>query len=446
MKSSEAVSLHVVRGREGRMGVLLKRSMEMRSLLGRVRGFRPPPGIWGDVARALDDAIVGSIEVRPPESGACGGAWEVHASVGPGWGREVYELGYWLSPSGRLVADRETISGDAVRGWTRLHRRVEGEPLDDVRSPRNSDPNDDCLLWPTGEDGHVGDVNYNPEDTLPPEEGDAVNRVYQVTPRWDYDTMEEKGRELTRGMTPDDRRRWDSELSSAVGRFFEKHFASLFTLMREYVRSVLREHVESDLGIVKFPDMDGVSAIIVRRSALTPRSSDFNELLGAILATCYVHKPFHPCNGAWEVGGSSGDGKLAYDAAYWLSPSNQLIADRFSVSRSAARSWTRWNQKSPGQPLDDVRAPRNSDPNDDCELYVGEEGVTLGQQNTRAYDHVPPEAADALNRSHHKTPQFDWTSIERNSKDLFSGFKRDALSSAALEHFKEALNGTKNNY
>lgn len=128
----------------------------------------------------LNDAMIGMIVIAPPKN-PCNGAWEVRLTAGPGQGKIVYAMGYKMSPSGKLIADRKSLSRPAQNAWKQVVKKSSGEPLDDVSNPKNNDPNDDCNIWP-----HNSNINPNAKAFNPPGMGDksaadAVNRSYDDT-------------------------------------------------------------------------------------------------------------------------------------------------------------------------------------------------------------------------------------------------------------------------
>lgn len=97
------------------------------------------------LADVLQDAIIGYIEVGPPQW-PCQGAWEVRYAAGPGFGKLVYGIGYALSPNNRLVPDRKVVSNDAYKAWSKVAAGGKGMPLDNFADPQTSDKGDDCRL------------------------------------------------------------------------------------------------------------------------------------------------------------------------------------------------------------------------------------------------------------------------------------------------------------
>jgi hypothetical protein len=113
---------------------------------------------FSDVASAFSShgVVVGFIKIRQLDA-PCHGAWEVVNSWGPGRGKDVYGVGYAMSPSGRLVSSRSSVSraarGDRDRGgWAKASRSRMSFVLDDLYAePQDKltpdDPDDDCELY-----------------------------------------------------------------------------------------------------------------------------------------------------------------------------------------------------------------------------------------------------------------------------------------------------------
>ena len=152
------------------------------------------------LARAIDKSMIAYISISEPSTSAkCNDAWEVNFSAGPGQGKLTYAMGYHLSPSGRLIPDRKSLSDDAVNSWKKVRSKSEGIPLDD--QDHNSDqfhdkyhtedPSDDCLTYPVKSRGSEkkGKVNKR-TDGIDFETADAVNRSYEMGDMgYDFDLM-----------------------------------------------------------------------------------------------------------------------------------------------------------------------------------------------------------------------------------------------------------------
>lgn len=144
-----------------------------------------------EVKELLNNAILGMIAIKAPKK-PCNGAWEVTNSAVKtrGLGRVIYDLGYSLSPTGKLMSDRHSLSQFAVNGWLRFSKNVEGDELDDIENPRNNDPNDDCYLWSGDPKGAIKQFNQRETDKLPPDAADALNRSYDKPVEGDWDRIE----------------------------------------------------------------------------------------------------------------------------------------------------------------------------------------------------------------------------------------------------------------
>lgn len=138
------------------------------------------------------DCTLGTIMIRetPKIKGPCAGAWEVIGSAGRGYGKLVYAMGYFMSPTGRLIPDRSSLTQDAILAWATVNRSA-GIPLDDKTHPdsgrepfhdlyHTEDPSDDCLIYNTGAPGEIKSRNVRGVDRLDPVYVDAVNRAYAM--------------------------------------------------------------------------------------------------------------------------------------------------------------------------------------------------------------------------------------------------------------------------
>ena len=98
----------------------------------------------GELAGALGDAgiIVGRIVIGP-STGPCWGAREVRVSVGPGKGDTLYPIAAALSPTGRIMPDRGSVSPGAQSRWAKFPPES-GLDLDDINDPKTPPSEDDC--------------------------------------------------------------------------------------------------------------------------------------------------------------------------------------------------------------------------------------------------------------------------------------------------------------
>ena len=151
---------------------------------------------WSDVEEMASTGAVntpiGMIEISKPNQ-ACNDAWYVGAIAGKKLGGAMYDLGYWLSPSGVLMSDRKTMTHHAVKAWNKFandEKFKTRKKLDDINNPQNSDPSDDCEVWPS-DPVYGGIFNYNDVtySTLKPDVADNINHSYTKTNKWDWDEM-----------------------------------------------------------------------------------------------------------------------------------------------------------------------------------------------------------------------------------------------------------------
>lgn len=171
--------------------------------------------------REMYYSIIGMIRIEKPLH-PCNGAWEVKNSAGPGQGKLVYAMGYFLSPSGKLIADRFSVSRKAQNSWKRVRKKSEGEPLDDIDNRKTPPESDDCVVWTvTGKDVEHPYL----EDGLKDEEtADALNRSYEMgTMGYDFVTMEKRSEEFLKYL-PFRAQRIDQIIDDCAQEFFQKHY------------------------------------------------------------------------------------------------------------------------------------------------------------------------------------------------------------------------------
>jgi hypothetical protein len=108
-----------------------------------------------DLVSAFMDAgvVVGYVKLNKPAE-PCNDAWKVIGSWGPGMGAVVYDLALALSPTGRLMSDRFSVSPGARSRWEKISA-ARGDaailPLDDEYAPpakqlTPDEEGDDCEL------------------------------------------------------------------------------------------------------------------------------------------------------------------------------------------------------------------------------------------------------------------------------------------------------------
>ncbi len=91
--------------------------------------------------------IKGLISITQPDS-PCWGASEVKFSAGKGLGKTIYNLGYAMSPSRKLIPDRSSVSQDARDAWAGVFKgnKLKRYHLDNKDKKRTPEPEDDCSV------------------------------------------------------------------------------------------------------------------------------------------------------------------------------------------------------------------------------------------------------------------------------------------------------------
>lgn len=204
--------------------------------------------------------------------------------------------------------------------------------------------------------------------------------------------------------------------------------------------SILRESSSGDLVCyVRQGHFNTIDGIILAKdtveNAIKAASNDqdpqevLHEKGEAIIS---LNKPDDPCNGAMEVKkvavAKHQKGDLAYGLGYWLSRTGSLVPDRSAVTNKAANAWLNQAEKGTSSKLDDVDDPRNNDPNDDCQLWWGDDSGRLNRLNVRDQHDLPLKYADALNRSYERSPRHDYNSMINLGKSLFDDVSDDIKS------------------
>jgi hypothetical protein len=185
---------------------------------------------WDGLRMSLcDNVIKGMIDVGPwrGRGGRCNGAWMVYRSAGPDMGKVVYSVGYALSPTGRLMSDRISVTPEASAAWASVARKPEYKklPLDDEDAhgeggtstydhPNHTeDPIDDCTM-------------YNPEPDGSPEDFPHLQNAYQGT--GDEETLLSLLRHNSDTCLADSftgrEREVEHLLMSCGGLFFSRHY------------------------------------------------------------------------------------------------------------------------------------------------------------------------------------------------------------------------------
>lgn len=76
---------------------------------------------------SFDDAVVGHLQIKPAPD--CGDAWELVEVWGPGYGDLLVNLAFAMSPSGKLIVDRQVVTPAGAKMWRRTTSSIEKEPL-----------------------------------------------------------------------------------------------------------------------------------------------------------------------------------------------------------------------------------------------------------------------------------------------------------------------------
>lgn len=106
-----------------------------------------------------DTILKGFIEIKKPDdrdTGECYGAAIVSLAAGPGYGKEIYGIGYALSPNGLLAPDRSMVSQEATTAWKSVaNKGRKRQPFDDWKLKNTPPTNDDCKLHSDPEKEHL---------------------------------------------------------------------------------------------------------------------------------------------------------------------------------------------------------------------------------------------------------------------------------------------------
>lgn len=147
----------------------------------------------------IKSAFVGVIKIDEPDN-ACNSAWEVKeaGTHRKGFGKIVYQLGYWLSPTHTLISDRSAMSQPAFNAWLGWSKKYSGKELDDVLHPKNNDPDDDCTVWVSnGEYKLKRHITSRMIDAIPKIYADAVNQSYKLdTYDFDFNHMQNEYKKI----------------------------------------------------------------------------------------------------------------------------------------------------------------------------------------------------------------------------------------------------------
>ena len=122
---------------------------------------------------AAKESVVGYISCSPPSRGEAWGAWEVTAAAGKGYGKILYSIGYALSPKGRLMPDRSSVSDSAREAWRGASRTHDSLQLDPLPTNNLTDTEEDDAVVHNEEGMEFLDRVYIAKGTEP----DMVNQL-----------------------------------------------------------------------------------------------------------------------------------------------------------------------------------------------------------------------------------------------------------------------------
>ncbi len=93
----------------------------------------------------LKEYMVGWVQVVKPKD-PCWDAMMIASIAGPG--KLMYGIAYALSPSGRLISDRDYMTNAAFSAWRNMSAKgTRGKKkLDNVNAPSTPEPVDDCAV------------------------------------------------------------------------------------------------------------------------------------------------------------------------------------------------------------------------------------------------------------------------------------------------------------
>ena len=145
--------------------------MEVSSPTEELAGFYEDASDWGMKAITLyypskiepdaDDvsqAVVGYIAAQKPKQ-RCAGAWEIKMAGGRGYGGVLYPA-MFAAVGGPLIPDRNSLTDDAVKGWSKQGSRkktaLDNFYVDDEKKATPEDDSDDCKVRNWSRDKETG--------------------------------------------------------------------------------------------------------------------------------------------------------------------------------------------------------------------------------------------------------------------------------------------------
>ena len=116
-------------------------------------------------AATLDKVIKGYIKIYNIDDGTCYNTTLVDTIAGPGFGKELYSLGYAMSPTGLLAPARNSVSPEATAAWKKAaDRGRKRHKFDDAENPKTPPPEDDCPVFSEPDREHI-DYAYEADGT-----------------------------------------------------------------------------------------------------------------------------------------------------------------------------------------------------------------------------------------------------------------------------------------
>ena len=186
-KKDHVAFCYIDEGSVGKTGVAYRVDLLDYMLSAKQSG--DPKYVEMELENMIVDSMVATVTIGKPatisaSAGKCNGAWSISSVAGPG--KLAYGMGYFMSPTGKLIPDRSSLTTKAKEAWIGVHTMTagtkdEGETLDDQEHPDKGqdsfhdahhtpdDDSDDCVTWSTYEVG--------------PFAADALNRSYSLLQR-----------------------------------------------------------------------------------------------------------------------------------------------------------------------------------------------------------------------------------------------------------------------
>lgn len=163
------------------------------------------------------EAIRGFIRIRKPNN-PCDGAWEVAMSAGPGFGKQLYQSAYAMSPTGKLIPDRISVSDDnpetgargARGGWKKAEKERPSKELDHLFPPHLTPEKDDDCRRHNEEGAEFLDRSYSSK-------GDEQNMLAELEANH-RDAMQRNN------ITPEQEITIIDTFRSQINKFFDKNY------------------------------------------------------------------------------------------------------------------------------------------------------------------------------------------------------------------------------